>query len=362
MSKIQSIFGPYAEKMQVMIDKSLEKFEPVWFKKYFDYGVTTTSLNFTTVIGRSRIEAAASVVDRNSPAPLRGRATLEKLTGSVPAIKEAFKLSEEDYRNYLTIQAMNVSEAAKKTQLLDLMFGDVKKSGQSPLKRLDIMCLQAVSRGVVDLGATNNPDGLALGEISLLMKEDNFKKVVEKWSVPATATPITDIKNIVEEAEDKGLIFEKILMTRNSFWKLQKCDETMKMVAGHFRMATNQKRLGTLLEINEMLEANQFPIIEIVNEVIGIEKDGAITPYRPFKDTSVSFIPSGKLGIIHNAYAIEQLEPVKHVDYATYEKVLISKWRQNDPWGEFTGCELNAFPGVEAIDRIFILDVETKAE
>ena len=93
--KVKSIFGVYAEKMQLVIDASMDKFAPVWFKKYFDWGNSTSSLTYVSAIGRNRIEAAASVVDRNAPAPLRGRAGLEKLSGTVPAIKESFKLSEE---------------------------------------------------------------------------------------------------------------------------------------------------------------------------------------------------------------------------------------------------------------------------
>lgn len=361
MEKVKSMFGVYAEKMQVVIDKSLDKFAPVWFKKYFDWGIPTTSLTYVSVIGRSRIEAAASIVDRNAPSPIRSRAGLDKLSGSVPAIKEAFKLNEEEYRNYLTIQNMNLSDEAKRTQLLDLMFGDIKKAGDAPLKRLDIMCLQAISLGKVTVNATNNPDGLILTDIDLLMPDDNFKKVVEKWSVSATATPITDIKTIVEAANAKGIVYEKMLMTLTTFWKMQKCTETINMLNGFFRLNTNQKTIGTIDQINEFLTANYFPIIEIVNESVGVEKDGVITTYKPFNDTSVSFIPAGKLGLIHNAYAIEQMEPVTGINYATYEKVLLKKYRTANPWAEWTECELNAFPGVETIDKIAILDVETKA-
>lgn len=359
--KIKSIFGPYAENMQAMIDNSLELFKPVWWKNYFDWAPTTTSLSFSTAIGRSRIEAAASVVDRNSSAPLRSRAQLERLTGNVPAIKEAFKMTEEDYRNYLTIQAMSLSDGAKKAQMLDLMFGDIKKASEAPQKRLDIMVLQALSTGKVSINATNNPDGIVTGDIDLLMPTDNFKKVVEKWSVSADATPITDIKTIVEAAEAKGITFEKMLMSRNTFWKLQKCDETIKMLGGFFRLKTTEKIAATQSQVNEFLSAHGFPVIELVNVTVGIEKDGAISTLKPWNDTSVTFVPSGKLGIIHNAFSIEQMKPVQNVSYAVNDKVLVSKYLKNDPWGEFTGCELNAFPGVEAIDTMFILDVETKA-
>jgi len=358
--KVSSMFGAYALKMQTVIDKSLDKFAPVWFGKYFDWGIPTTTLTFVSVIGRSRIEAAASVVDRNSPAPTRSRLNLEKLSGTVPAIKESFRMNEEDYRNYLTLQNMALTEEAKRTILLDMMFNDLKKAGEAPLKRIDIMVLQALSLGKVTINATNNPDGLVLTDIDLFMPTANRKTVFEKWSIPATATPITDIKLIIQAANAQGLSFSKMLMTLTTFWKLQACAETTKMLAGYYRLGSNMATMGTLDQINQYLAANFLPIVEIVNEQIGIEKDGQITSINPFNDTSVTFIPDGKLGLIHNAFAMEQMEPVANVNYATYQNVLLKKYRQGNPWGEFTDCELNAFPALELIDRIFIMDVETK--
>ena len=51
-------------------------------------------------------------------------------------------MSDKDYRDFLTLQQMSVSDEVKKRQLLDLMFNDTKKVGESAMKRLDIMCLK----------------------------------------------------------------------------------------------------------------------------------------------------------------------------------------------------------------------------
>lgn len=359
--KVKSMFGVYADKMQVVVDKSLDLFAPVWFKKYFDWGTPTTALTFISVIGRSRVEAAASIVERNSPAPIRSRAGLEKLSGSVPAIKESFRMNEEDYRNYLTVQNMTLSDEAKRNMVLDLMFGELKKAGDAPLKRIDIMVLQALSLGKVTVNATNNPDGLILTDIDLLMPVTNYRKPVVVWSSTGTSTPITDIKGIVHDADARGITFEKMLMTPSKFWQFQQSAETIKMLNAFYRLDSKAQTVATLEQINVFLAANMFPQIEIVNVSVGVEKDGITSVYKPFNDASVTFIPSGKLGLIHNAFAIEQMVPVQGINYATYEKVLLKKYAQHNPWAEFTDCELNAFPGLEAIDRIYILDSETAA-
>jgi hypothetical protein len=357
--KLTSIFGAYSGKMQVMIDKAKDKFAPVWWTNYFDWGVPKTTLTFETAIGRSRIEAAASVVDRNSPAPLRSRKGIEKLHGEVPAIKEKFKMTEADYRDWEMLKAMNVDNGTQLNAMLDLMFNDIKVVADSTMKRLDYMVLQGISTGEINIDIANNPDGVVSGSIPLLMPDDNKRKVATVWSSPSSATPFTDIQNVVTAAEDKGIGFEKILMTRSTFMKMQKCDEVIKLLNAFYRLPSNAKTLATIDQINEVLESYMFPKIEIVNQVIGVEKKGVISPVRPFKDESVVFIPAGKLGVMHNAVAIEELHPVEGVSYAKNGRTLISKWAQNDPFGEYTQGELNAFPGFEAIDQIFILDSAT---
>ena len=354
-----SIFGKYAEKLQVMIDNSLDKFEPVWWKNYFDWGVPKTTLTYETAIGRSRIEAAASVVDSDSPAPLRSRNKLEKLRGEVAAIKEKFVMSQADYREWEALKNLNVGDGTKLKAMLDLIYNHVKIVADASMKRLDAMTLQGISYGYINMSLTNNPDGIVTGDLDLLMPTENNRKVVDLWSNPTTAQPVTDFLNAVEDAEDKGRKISKALMTRTKFWQMRKTDEVIKMLNVYFRVNTNAKRLGTQDEINEMLEANGLPIIELVNEVIGIESDGVISTYKPFREDSVVFIPDGKLGVIHNAIAIEELHPVAGVSYGKYERALISKWSQNDPFAEYTGVELNAFPGFEAIDGIYILDTAT---
>jgi len=358
MSKIQSVFGPYAGQLQAVIDASLSRFDATWYQNYFGWGPTQSTLTFTGVVGASRIEAAASIVDRGAPSPLRGRGELAKYQGEIPAIKEKFAMREQDYRDFLSLQALSVDDATKKQQLLDFLFNDTLKAGNAAHKRLDIMALEAISTGKISLTMDNNPDGLVLSNaIDLLMPTGNKKRAAVKWATSATATPITDIVTVVTAARDAGRSFAKILMSPTAFINFAKSTEVINSLVS-FNMLQKGAAVATLAKVNEYLTANLLPIIEIVDQAIGIEKDGKIGAIRPFSDANVSFVPAGNLGTIKNAFAIEQLQPVTHVNYATYNRALISKWQDNDPWGEFTGVELNAFPALDAIDNIFLLNID----
>ncbi len=230
------------------------------------------------------------------------------------------------------------------------------------MKRIDYMCLEAISTGYITINTTNNPDGTpATTPIDLLMPADNFQNPAVSWDTAATATPFADILQVVKNGEDAGKTFSKILMTRSRFFKLVATVEVRNMVSGMLRIGTKEQVNPTMENVNQYLEQNLLPTIELVNEVIGIEKDGVITTYRPFKDENVVFLPAGKLGKIHNAIAIEALNPVSGIAYANYNGALISKWSENEPFGEYTKVEFNAFPGLEAIDGIYILTSTTVA-
>jgi hypothetical protein len=360
--KLASIFGDLASSrnLQLLVDSSLSMFNVPTWKKYFAWGNPTISIDFSTVIGKARIEAMASVVDRDAPAPLRSRQGLEKLAGQVPAIKEKFKLSERDYREYMALRALQAGGGNVNAQL-DLIFSDMRVAGNSAHKRLDSMVYQALSSGAIQLSTTNNPDGIVTGSIDLLMPAANkYKTQTAGWSTTVGSDPIRDIEKIVVDFEAKGIRFEKMLMNRATFSQLRLSVEGQKYLAAYMfagnSSATNKKFLGNLVQWNEYFIGEGLPYVELVESTSGIEKDGIITSNDNWTAGAVTFVPAGPLGIIHNALCIEQIQPVQSVAYASFDRALLSKWHENDPFAEYTQVELNAFPGWETIDRCVILD------
>jgi hypothetical protein len=288
---------------------------------------------------------------------LRGRQGLEKLSGEIPTIAEKFSMDENDYRAVMAIiEDMRLSDESRRDALVKLLFNDVKKAGEAPGRRLDIMCQEAVSTGIITINSTNNPDGITTADIDLLMPDGNKTNAATVWSTSNTATPITDFETVVNYQRNRGVALAKVLMTPTAWAEFRKCTE-VKDYLGSFYGKTNNKVLATLDAVNEFLNANRLPIVEIVDKSYNIEKDGAYVNYQPFSDLNVAFIPAGKLGMIHNAYALEELEPVDGVNYATFNNALISKWRDNEPYREYTKVELNAFPGLDQIDSIHLLTI-----
>lgn len=350
-----SILEPYASRMQVLIDSALALFDPTWFERYFAIDTPQVGLTFETIIGRARIEAAATVASRDGETPLRSRPGLDKVKQEIPVLKEMFKMSETDWRNYEIMRALQTTDAARRDQMLKLLFDDLTKAGNSVMKRMDIFCLQAVSTGQISLDISINPDGIVWQDpIDLLMPDSNYKTSSVSWSDTANAKPFDDIQVVVEEAKGKGKTFVKMLITPNVWYKLIKID-SVKSIISNYIGQRQTAIMPTIANVNAFLTDQGWPVFELVDQQIGIEKDGKISVIKPFDQNNVSFIPAGRLGTIKNALAVEQLRPVANVQYATFKSALLSKWSQNEPFSEFTKVEWNAFPSVDTIDNIFIL-------
>lgn len=368
MGQIKSIFGAYAEQLQLLVDTNMDAFKGTTWPKYLDMGTPQMSLTYATAIGRSRIEAAASVVAHGSEAPLRSRLNLEKVNGEVAAIKVKRKLDEQEYRNWLTIQSLNVPDEAKKTQIIKLIWEDIAYATDSVNSRIDYMLGQALSTGVISLNTTTNPDGVIPGDIDLLVDHkiattaafatNNANRL---WTdaLKATATPITDIQYLTRLAwKTYGIRLTRMIMTPEKWWILQNNTQVQDYLKGAFGVTSGNFQ-PTLANVNGFLQSQGLPIVELFDVKTGTEKSGVITARDAWADKKyICFVGDGMLGRLHNAMAIEQIAPVAGVSYATANNILLSKWSETEPFGEYTRGEIAAFPGLEVANSMFIVNTE----
>lgn len=364
MAVVPTLFGTLAEgqNLQVMVDGSLQALQqPSVWRRWLDVGMPRMELTFATAIGRDRIEAAASVMDPDATKPLRSRNSAELLNGKIPTIGQKFKMDQAQMRQMEVLRMMPISDEARKNALLEKLYDDVSKCAQSVDKRIDQMLLNALSTLTVTVDATSNPDGVAFGTVDLLAKGYQKQGVPVVWTNAASSTPITDILKYTQFIYNTyGRGFTKILMPFNLWVNFMNSAEVIAKIQSFYNIGkANASFAVTEQSVNAFMAANRLPQIEIVQHVIGIEKDGIITATRPFNDNNIAFIPDGKLGTLEHAMSMEELHKVEGVNYAKYDSLaLISKWRDNDPIAEWTGVEANAFPALN-VDGIFILKTDT---
>lgn len=347
--------------MQTLIDASqpLLEAQSGW-RTYLDLGTPQMSLTFETAIGRERIAAAASIVDQDSPAPVRSRNKLERYKGTIPSMKEKFPLNQSQMREIEVLRALNLPNGGSDI-LVNILLKDLRECAVAGDKRIDIMLYQALSTLTIDVSATNNPDGIALGTIDLLAQSNQKQGVPTVWS-DVNATIIDDIEKWIQiNMLTRGRMFGKIMMPFEVWVNFKKNTQVKSYLAGFFNTGKSGNSFAvTLSNVNEYMMANGWPMIELINHTAAVETDGVAGFIRPWNQYNVSFVPAGKLGTLYNAIPMELLPQHKIADktYATFGPTLVSKWAETDPLLEYTGMEMNAFPGIN-VDGVFILTTNT---
>ena len=345
--------------LQILIDRTNEVFRTPFWKRLFDWKYTV-ELNWTSYLGKVQNSVAATVTSFNAAAPLRTRKTMRKTTGEIPKIQEMFQMDEKDLRTYLQLaQSADADEA----ELLAIYFDDIKKAAEAPHKRLDMFSLEGLSTGKITIDTSNNPDGMVLEEaVDLGMPVDNkYGTQGEVWNNATGATPITDITKVRDDAMGNGKILTKMYMRRSVFNNMRKSAEVKDAVSFWATGKKTGKVAMTLDYVNEYLQAEGLPVIEIVEIPINIEsKDGSVTTVQPFSQYNVAFVAQQKLGKMYHTFSVEKLhkDPIK--TYATVDNVLLKQWNQPSPLMEFTACELLAFPAFNEIERIYLLNTNNK--
>lgn len=361
---VPSFFGEYATEpsIQTLIDDSLDLLQVKSFwRSMLDEDIPQWSLSFEQVIGRSRIEAAASIVDIDAPAPLRSNNKLEKYYGAIPSIKEKFVMSQSELRDLRAINESALLGGNQAVQgIIRRLYDHVSMAATAGDKRVDILLMQAISTLQFDVSVTNNPDGAAVGTIDLLPKAYQKQGVPITWD-NANAKPIDDIENYVEFITNTfGRGFGRILMSQTKWLKFKRNAQVADYLKSFFNIGkANGTYAPTLNNVNEMFMENGWPMIQVLNNVSGIEKDGDIDAYRFFKEDNLSFLPAGKIGTLKNAIPMERTDKIAGKAYADFGPTLVMKWAQDDPYREFTAMEMNACPAIDT-DSIFLLQTDVQ--
>jgi hypothetical protein len=343
------------QALQFIIDTSQDVLDAasIW-RTYLDIGIAQMNLTVTEVIGRDRISAAASIVDADSPAPLRSRNVVEQYNVKIPTMKEKFTLKQSDMRAIEVLRALPTLQGGN-TQLVDFLIKDTQEAAVSGDKRVDLMLLQAMSTFTVDL-TTTNPDGIAGGTVDLLPQAWQKQGVPTVWTDLANATPIDDIENfLIANRNNRGRSYGVIRMAYELWIIFKRTAQVKSYIQTFFNVGkANASFAVTYANVNEFMTANGWPNIEVVNYTTMYESDGKPNFTKGFNQNNVLFSPAGKMGTLANAIPMERLHQVPGKSYANYGPTLVGKWAENDPLVEYTSMEMIAFP-VLNIDSLALL-------
>lgn len=365
MDVYSSIFGELTKEVQIRIDAATELrkrlFDQNIYERYLDWDVPTIGLNFEELIGQYNLSVAAATLDSKGKEPILGTEGLETLKQKVLTHQMSYSMPIEEYRKVLQIlDSRMLTDDQKTQQLINLMWNNVSTVVKSVQSKLDIIFLGALSnKGVFTFNANNNPEGGVRGIIDYKMPPENIASVTLEWTDANkdNVDPFEDIQGVVDAAQDK-VTFDKILMSPARLSYLLKSRKMKQVIFGTDKSGTPLLMSG----LNEFLRSNDLPVIETVRRITRIQDNGKLSEYKPWNDKNIVFVPAGKLGVIKNAYADNELRQEPGVTYSNYGRIRISQWGKgetdNSNGVEFTKAQSLSLPVLTEINGIYSLMVE----
>lgn len=365
MDVYSSIFGELTKEVQIRIDAATELrkrlFDQNIYERYLDWDVPTIGLNFEELIGQYNLSVAAATLDSKGKEPILGTEGLETLKQKVLTHQMSYSMPIEEYRKVLQIlDSRMLTDDQKTQQLINLMWNNVSTVVKSVQSKLDIIFLGALSnKGVFTFNANNNPEGGVRGIINYKMPPENIASVTLDWTDTNkdNVDPFEDIQGVVDAAQDK-VTFDKILMSPARLSYLLKSRKMKQVIFGTDKSGTPLLMSG----LNEFLRSNDLPVIETVRRITRIQDNGKLSEYKPWNDKNIVFVPAGKLGVIKNAYADNELRQEPGVTYSNYGRIRISQWGKgetdNSNGVEFTKAQSLSLPVLTEINGIYSLTVE----
>jgi hypothetical protein len=180
------------------------------------------------------------------------------------------------------------------------------------------------------------------------------------WSNPSTATPITDMQNLISKADDKGKTISYIMMDKVTFNLARNTVEAANLYATSIGNFGNTKPNPTRSQFQDLLEGELGVTITIVDRSVKFEKDGDKKTVKAWDEGKVILLTDNNVGNLVWKKVVEDSHRSKAVEYVNGEfGTLLSKYVTHKPFGEFTDVQARQLPVITGVDQIFQLDTKT---
>lgn len=360
-----SIFGDLTKNVQIRFDAASELnkklFDNIIFERFLDWDVPSIGLDFEELIGQYNITVVAPTIGTDAKEAILGTEGLETLKETILNHAITLPMTVKDYRKVLQIlDSKSLPDKVKTQQLITLMFGNVQTVVSSVLGKLDLIFCGALSNeGKFTLDETTNPEGGARGTINFNQPSENIASSKIAWTDAniETVDVFEDIQGIIDAAQDK-VVFSKVLCAPALISYMCRSKKMKQMIWG----TDKSSKMVQLKDINAYMEENAYPTFEPIRRQVRIQNGTQRIPYTPWNAKNMVFIPDGKLGIVKNAWANNELKPEAGVAYSNYGRIRVSQWGVGETQGsngvEFSKAEVLALPVITEMNGIYTLKTQ----
>lgn len=346
VNKFTELFNGKKEESGLMYENMLRKeYSP-------DLTWSSQTLNHSIV--------AADVVAMDSPLPLKKRGTISRASGDVPKIGMKKKLGEKTLSDIHVMSSKGQSEAQIAAKILENVPAVIK----GIRARIEAMFLQGLSGGMILVNDENNV-GLGI-RVDFGYKDSNrFQALNDVWSNPANATPVTDIRQLFDEADKNNDTITDVFLSKKYLDLARKSTEMKELVANsnnqviinaaNLPMPTKNKALSAL-------EEEFGATFHEVNVSITYEDEsGEQTTVKPWIQGNVVGVTSSEVGRLVWGTLAEDLHRVPGVSYQKADDmILVSEYSHNEPsLEELTAGQALAIPVIDNGDHVYVLDANS---
>lgn len=362
-----SIFGELTESIQARIDAAsrLNKqiFDRAIYPQFLTWDTPSIGLNFEELIGQYNISVAAATIGDNSKEPELSSEGLSTIKQKVLNHAISRPLTINEYRNILgLLDSKKLNDRQMRRELINILWASVEEVVKSVQSKIDMIFLSSLSNcGVFSFNETTNPEGGVRGEIDFNQPTDNISTVKKAWNETnlSTIDPLEDILALLDKA-DESVQIGKILISPAKLAYLMRAPKMRQAVMG----ANYGGSPLTLSALNHFMESNDLPVFEKIRRKCRVRTDSGYITFSPWVQDNIVAVPSGKLGVIKNAYSNNELRPEPGVSYANYGRIRISEWGVGETQGmngtEYTKAESLSLPVITAFEGIFTLKTVTE--
>lgn len=331
---------------------------PVRYTDFFKQKRVST-LRWESLVGETGAPVMADVISFDASAPEKSRPVIDRLSGDIPKIAIARKMTEFDYNEYIRLSA-SVRDNKDLQAVLDYALKDQDACYNGVNARLDWNALQLLSRGGILLDITNNNGIVTAKFVSNGMPEENKVKSTANWSSTTTADGLGDIENVLFKALKAGRSIRYVVMGRMDFVNLTK----QKSTTDRLKSWANGTRTfaPTTDVLNAYLEVLSMPTkIVVIDKPVKFEDRAhnrkLLQAWEPGR---IAFVEDLNVGSMQfGPIAAANSEAYKN-EFLTTEKdgILISKYATMQPFAEWTVAETNAMPVLNDPSGIFTLKTD----
>lgn len=302
---------------------------------------------------------AADVVSMDSSLPLKRRPSMSNAKGTICKVGMKKRLGEKEQKDIKIL----MSQGNKETEIVRKLSNDDAAVVAGVLVRNEIMFRSGLSSGLSL--ATDANDTKVGVRVSFGYKDGHTITPSIKWGA-SNFTPVTDLTAMFDTATDEQDSINHVYIQKKYFNLLRKSQEGKELAAyaNNLIVTSKTQQLPTPSRsaFLSILQDEFGATFHIVEGKFRLEHpDGSWEDVDPWEDGMVVGVPSEKVGRLVYSDLVEEDAPVDGVQYAKSDYILVSKYRNTDPFEEFTASQALCLPVIDGGSHIYRINTQKTA-